>query len=62
MQIELTRKGRLAAIRVRAIQQMKDRAIPVEEAQGRYLAAGGKVCDFRLYVAAFMLRQTPDSN
>lgn len=52
MKIELTPEGRQAALRLRAIDEMRSRIIPVQEARRRFLAAGGRLTNFRRYAEA----------
>ena len=57
MKIELTTEGRQAALRLRAIEELKARTITVKEARGRYLAGGGDLLTFLRYAATYQSQQ-----
>lgn len=58
MKIELTLDGRLAALRLRAIEELKARTITVKEARIRYLAGGGgDLLTFLRYAATYQSQQ-----
>ncbi len=57
MKIELTLDGRLAVIRLRAIEELKARTITVKEARIRYLAGGGDLLTFLRYAATYQSQQ-----